>query len=763
LGLESNKSFSVNIVQDYLNKAIQYHRSGNLNEAANLYNEILKLDPKQYNAMQYLGIIESQLGNAETAIQLLTKASKIMPDSAEIHSNLGNVLRTNGKLDRAIESFQRAVKLNPNIPEVHNNLGIALQARGKYDKALSHYQRALELRTNWPEVNFYIGDIYLKLKNLNEAAIYFQRAAALKPNWAEAYFELAVVLEKQGRFEEAMNNYKKALEIKPDWAEINLNIGGILAKQGKQEEALQLFQLTESLRPDWAEPYYNQGNLLLAGSTLTKAAEKYKKALKLNPEWPEAANNLGNVLLKQGKTEEAILYFLKALGFRINIEDFLTNEPDSYLFFPEKLADLLKNQVISGKQNYQGAYSNLLMAMQYYEQLTAEIYQPALKLFSDSCKDIARFKNYQNNKNPQRLKIGYISSDFRNHSCYWFFQPLLAAHNPENVETFCYYNTFNSDNKTEELKSLAHNWYDVFSLSDIELAELIRSHQIDILVDLAVHTNNNRLRVFARNPSPIQVSWLGFPASTGLNTIDYRISDNYLTPENTTEYFTEKIINTDISHCYKPPEDAPPVGPLPALKNGYLTFASFNNLSKVSPFTVKLWAGILKRSEGSKLILKANQAKDQEVMERLLKLFSENGIAENRIEFLGRQETTASHLEIYNRVDIALDTYPYNGATTTLEALYMGVPVMSLAGDRVASRYGLSFLKTLQLDNLVAFSEDEYFKKADALATDLNYLSSLRNNLREKMLKSLLCDNISFARNLESIYSQLFQNWADNG
>jgi predicted O-linked N-acetylglucosamine transferase (SPINDLY family) len=359
------------------------------------------------------------------------------------------------------------------------------------------------------------------------------------------------------------------------------------------------------------------------------------------------------------------------------------------------------------------------------------------------------------------LRIGYVSPDFRNHSVAYFIEPVIREHSPDNFDVICYSHSFVQDHVTESIKQSAGDWRDITRASDDVAYKLIREDGIDILIDLAGHTGNNRLPLFARKPAPVQISWIGYPATTGLSAIDYKIVDEYTDPSGITDqFYTERLLRLpDTFLCYLPDASIPAVGSLPALSSGYITFGSFNHFSKISPMVFSMWQDILRKIPTARLVIKTRSLSDPTVRDSVMKTFRNEGIAEERLELLSWSPSRREHLDLYNRIDIALDTFPYHGTTTTCEALSMGVPVVTLAGDTHCSRVGVSLLSNVGLPELIAYTPESYIEKAVTLANDLEKLQSLRVTLRDKMTLSPLSDAKRFTANLEKCYREIWKQW----
>jgi hypothetical protein len=360
----------------------------------------------------------------------------------------------------------------------------------------------------------------------------------------------------------------------------------------------------------------------------------------------------------------------------------------------------------------------------------------------------------------RRLRVGYVSPDFWKHPVSNFFEPVLEHHDRGEFDVYCYDTGRVDDDINRRLRTLADVWIDCAALSDDDLARRIGDDRIDILVDLSAHTKNNRLAVFARRPAPVQVSYLGYPTSTGMAAIDYRISDPVLDPDGAETFSVERVARLPHTYfCFRPPPELPAVGPLSALAAGYVTFGSFNNMTKLNAETIERWSAVLSAVPGSKLFVKTKSLEHVQMRKRLSEAFAGHGIAGSRLVLRGWEAETRHHLDHYNEVDIALDPAPYNGVTTTCEALLMGVPVVVLRGDTHLSRMGASLLRAAGLPQLIVETPKEYVEKCVSLADDLAALAALRSQLRERMQTSAVMDEAGFTRALEREYRTMWQTW----
>ena len=568
----------------------------------------------------------------------------------------------------------------------------------------------------------------------NEAVDLIRQAIALRPNFPQAFNNLGNVLREKGKPQEAIVAYRQAIARKSNYAEAYSNLGNALKDTGQVSEAIAAYHRAIALKPNYPGAYSNLGNALRDSGQGDEAIAAFGQAIALKPDYAEAFNNLGNALKDVGQVDEAIAAYRRAIEFR---------------------------------PGYSDAHSNLLHTLHYQPG-----YDPQSIAREHSCwnrqhaEPLKQFiLPHANDPNPdRRLRIGYVSPDLRQHSVAYFLENLLAHHDAESVEVTCYSDVVRPDATTARLKKLSAQWCDIAGLNDAQVEQRVREDGIDILVDLAGHTANNRLLLFARKPAPVQVTYLGYPDSTGLRTMDYRLTDAYADPPGIrVESSTEQLVRLPGTFlCYRPSDVSPQVGPVAALGNGHVTFGSFNALAKVNAPLVAMWSKILDQVPKSRLILKGRGLGSATAQQHILELFVAHDIGPDRVEMVGWIASKAEHLQLYNRIDIALDTFPYHGATTTCEAMWMGVPVITLAGKAHVSRVGVSLLSNVGMPDLIADSQDGYVRVASELAGDVARLGQLRSTLRQQMQQSPLMDAPRFARNVEAAYRQMWQTWCAN-
>jgi predicted O-linked N-acetylglucosamine transferase (SPINDLY family) len=580
---------------------------------------------------------------------------------------------------------------------------------------------------------------------------------------AEAWFALGVINGKLNNVAESIESFHKTISLQPGHALAHYNLGLALRGQGKVEEAANAFQAVTRLAPQRPEPYINLGNILMTLGRMEEAAACYRTLLKLTPSDAEALTRLGRILHVQGHLEEAVSCYRRALRIEpkyASVYDNLAAALCNQGMFAEAMANHSKALELAPDDEI--AHSNFLFTMLYLpEQNPDKILAEHRRWAQVHANVPGGVPRHANSRDPERrLRVGYVSADFRSHAVAFFFEPLLTNHDRNVVEAVCYSGVARPDATTERLRSMASQWRDIGGLGAEQVASMIRADGIDILVDLAGHTSGTRLKVFAHKPAPIQVTYLGYPTTTGLPAMDYRLTDELADPEGEDVYYTEKLLRLPGAFlCYRPLENCPPVSPLPAMEKGYVTFGSFNNLSKISPSVIGLWVKLLQEVPGARLFVKNPSLTDPATRERYYGLFEVQGAARDRVELQGRTATQAEHLALYSRLDIALDTFPYNGTTTTCEAVWMGVPVITLAAKRHAGRVGVSILSNAGFGEWIAQTPEQYITLAAGLAEDVQKLAALRASLRQRMSDSPLCDGQAFARKIETAYREIWRAW----
>jgi protein O-GlcNAc transferase len=572
----------------------------------------------------------------------------------------------------------------------------------------------------------------------------------------------AVRLQRGGELAQAEAIYRAILELDPENIDVLHLLGNNLLLQRRPDEAIALLQRVIAAQPDCAEAFYNLGGAFRAGADLDNALLNYRKAVELRPEFVEALSGLAGILKAVGSYDEAETCYRRALALNPDFAEAHYNF-GNLLHLMGRVDDAIASyrRAIAIKPDFVTAHSNLIYALNFhpgYEPRT--VFEAHLEWARRHAEPLTRLAAPHRNTPlaERRLRVGYVSPNFRDHAAAYFFEPVLVHHDPQLFEIVCYSDVARPDALTQRLRQYQAEWRDCTHLDDRALAELVRRDAIDILVDLTGHTENNRLLVFARKPAPVQVTWNGYANTTGMSAIGYRVSDAYADPPGTTEHLhTERLVRLPgIYMAFRPPGDSPPVGELPCERTGYVTFASFNALAKITPHVVALWARILSAVPAARLMMATVPMGS--ARERVAQMFAEQGVDTARLELHGRlpfQEFLALH----QRADIALDPFPFHGTTTTCHTLWMGIPVITRAGASHVSRVGVSMLSNLGLARLIAQSDDEYVEIARSLAADLPGLNSLRRSLRNRLLGAPNTDGLRLTRHLECAYRDMWRAW----
>jgi protein O-GlcNAc transferase len=609
----------------------------------------------------------------------------------------------------------------------HLECGNALYDSGNRAAAADCYHRALQIDPSLSAASFNLGCTLDALSGPAQALPHFAQAVLLRPEWWQARSNLGFALARVGRMAEAAAELQAAAALNPRDAGIRNNLGLALNALGRGDEAHASLQEAIRLDPLYPEAHNNLAILFERYGRTTEAISASQRALALRPGYPEAHLNLANSLKSQGRHHEALAHYREALRL---------------------------------KPDYAEAHSSLLFALSYPAGLDPALVLSEHRAFAEAHRFPAL--PHDNDPDPGRpLRIGYVSADFREHAVARFIEPVLRHHDRNRFLVFCYSNVSVPDAASARLAELSGRLVNIAGMSDADAAALIRRDRIDILVDLSGHSAGNRLPLFARRAAPLQVTWLGYPQTTGLSAIDYRITDAVTDPAGESErFYSEKLLRLPGNFsCFAPPVEAPEVAGLPALSRGFITFGSFNNPAKITPETVGLWAGALHGVPGSRMLVKGYSLADQGSRDLLSGLFAAQGIGAERLELRGNTPSYREHLQLYGQVDIALDCFPYNGTTTTCEALWMGVPVVTMAGGTHLSRVGASLLQSVGMSRLVAVDAQGFRDRAAGLARDLERLAQLRGTLRATMAASPLTDGAGFTGKLEAAFGSIWRTW----
>ena len=685
------------VVRD-MEAAVSFHQAGDLTRAAGLYQSVLDRYPDLPDALNFLGIIAGDMGQTEKALTLVRRSLSLDPANAIYHNNHGNILRQIEDFEGAIKAYQKAVRHAPDYAVAHNNLGIALNRDGQSAKAESAFRRAIEIEPQYFDAYNNLGTgLYLQTR-FDEAAAIFREAIAVAPKEISARNNLANVLAMQGKIEEAEHICREAIAIDNCHAISQVTLGGVLEAQGKFFEAEIAF----------------------------------RTALDLNPNMPAAWNNLGNLFRAHGRPVDAINAFRRAMAL----------EPGNAMAHSNLLFSLALDPEVS-------PLSILAEARSWNKQHA----QPRQK------KD---FRHANEPSKSRRLRVGYVSPDFHDHAVGRFLTPLYTEHDRRQVEIFSYADVARVDGQTSWYEQNSDQWCRTFGMADDQLAEQIRDDGIDVLIDVAGHTAGNRLLAFAERPAPVQVSWLGYGGSTGMDAIDWRITDRHVDPAKHDAHYSEKLLHLPESlFCYAADDQPPVSNKAPVERNGFVTFGSLNNFSKINDRLLRCWANILTAVPDARMVIKGRGLADPWLRQRVLKIFADKNIAEERLDLFDHLANKQDHLSLFGKIDVMLDSFPYSGATTVCEALWMGVPTITIAGDRYVSRMATSILNTIGHDDLVAKDEQQYTDLASTLAKSPERIASYRRSLRQRAAASPLADQKRFVTAMEDDIRHVWCYWCE--
>lgn len=709
----------------HANLGILLQRRQRSAEAIGSFKAALAIDPFRAGALVGLAEAQRSLGRPDEAILSCRKAVAIEPRNADACALLGVTLQDSGQSQAALEWLEKARALRPDDARIHYNLGTALQALRRVDAAIEAYQRALVLNSLLGEAHNNLGILYTERENAAAAASHLTVAVELSPSLPAVHNNLGKALVQLGRFEEGIACFRKALSLDPRFAEAQANIGAAERSLGRFHDAEASIRRALADKPDLAEAHANLGLVLRDLGRLDEARASVDRALELRPDISEMYANRALVLNDYGLNEEALESCRRAAALK----------PDS-LGIQRSILGLL-------------IYCSLPAAQHFAEHRRFG----RLALPREPVK-AARLPSADPNR---RLRIGYLSSDLRNHPVTRNMLPVLAHRDRAASEVFVYADVVAPTAMTEEVRAQADHWRWVAGLSDVQIASAIREDAIDILVLLAGRFDQNRPQIAAHRAAPVQVSFHD-PGTSGIAEMDYLLADRTLVPRSSAERFSERVIRLPSFYVHGP-IPGPDVGPLPLETKGAVTFGIINNPVKLSDTTLHLFGRVLRAVPGSGLYFKfRDRYASPGLRDRILGLLAEEGIDEARVEIV-RHDTHLGHLETYQGIDIALDTTPFTGSTTTFESLWMGVPVVTLCGETMGGRWSASMLEALKLPELVARNPEEYVAAAVRLAGNVNGLAALRRALRPRLLASPLCDGAGRSRQIDRVYRALWRRW----
>lgn len=685
----------------------------------------LEMETDSPEALVLLGRVLAERDKKTASLEAFQDALRIRKDYAEGFSHYATALQKFGRGKDAISQVRKACALEPDSVEFQTNLAILLEQNARYMDALAAYGKAARMNPNVGFVWFRQGKLLNGLKRYAESIPALEKAISLPAQVGDYYYEYGLALHMTKRFQEALVHYEKALSMGYETAALHCNRGVIYKDLRKGGASIMAFHKAVTMDPSNVSYLNNLGAAALELGLNSEALECFEQAVEKNPKLPTARNNIGNLLKDRARGMDALPQYRKSM--ELNPDD--RDAPSNYLLCHMYIPDMEPKMVFEEHKKWGIS--------------TTKKFPPAFKF---KPRDVGA-----------KIRVGFLSADLCHHPVAYFMEPIFRGYDRERFEFVAYGDQRKSDEFSARFAKQVDLWRETSSYDDRALAKLIHEDRVDILFELAGHTAYNRLGVFALKPAPLQVSYLGYPGSTGLPTMDFRITDAFADPRGTTDHLhTEKLIRVpECAWCFEPDAAAPAVSPLPVLKNGFVTFGCFNNMAKLNPALFETWAEILLRVPGSHLRLKARTLTDDGVRKELMAYFTDRGIEENRLDFFGHTRKIIEHLSHYHSVDIALDSFPYHGTTTTCEAMWMGCPVVTRVGKAHVSRVGMSLLSAVGLQEFIADTREDYIEKAVALAGQTERLEELRTGMRERLRQSVLMDEKRFVQGFEKALMEM--------
>ncbi len=655
----------------------------------------------------------------------------VKPSKSDLANAMAQAVRYRqmGNLKAAKAAYADILKKDADNAEVLHLQGCLLEEMGNPDQAIKLLAKAAKADPVAHAYRYNLANMLFRQGNLVDAVRYYREAIALKPDYAVAHNNLGRALIQIGDVATAKACFLSAIAQNAHYADPHNSLSLVLKAQGDLDGALASSQAAVAIKPDFAEAHCNMGGAYLLMQRIVDAAHAYQTAVKLQPALAMHHANLGGALLRLGKQEDAVAEFEVALRL----------DPSA--------ASTRSNRILASSYVSTSAQDLWLQAQAWGRMHSMPTQRPMV--------------SHKNLPEPERrLRVGYVSADFRNHAAAYWIEPLLSGLHHDHFEVICYNNSARVDAVTERLKPLADTWVECFNMNDVALADRIRADGIDILVDLSSHTEGNRLLVFALQPAPVQVSWFGFPVSTGLPSMHYRITDAVMDPPGHSEvFYSEQLVRVNRFYAaFRPDPACGAVGLGPVERNGFVTFASFNTFSKITPAMLSVWAQLLVKLPGSRLLLQAAGMEHADLARDVQSAFGAWGVEPARLTLRG-WTGIEDYLRLGHEADIALDPFPFNGGVTTCHALWMGLPVITLVGETAPSRVGASILTRLELGDCVAKDSEAYLQTAIAWAQDRAKLAATRTSMRDRMATSGLLDGAALATEVEQAFRTMWHTW----
>ena len=747
-----------------------------------VYKAALAVDCEYTPSWYNMGVAYGERGDLDGATLAYRKAIELSPNYTEALCNYGALLRSQGKMKEAVETFEKSLRTSPNHAMIKANLAATLCELGAQIKQKNEGSGPLE------ESGCY-------LSNLREAIVRYEQALALEPKHPLVLYNLGVAYAESGDKHKAMAMYELTIHFAPQYAEAWNNLGVILRDLGNVERAIECYKVAAGANPQFGQPLNNLGIIYAGRGAVTKSLQAFQAAITASPSYAEVYNNLGVLYRDIGEMHDCLNAYKKCLELDPKNRSAGHNLLMGLNYIHRGEEEIVCKAHEDWGRNFSKQYKNLLPRFKTVRSLEGkrDVSKPCSRGqrreargqgqgcfgvdfgpetndfdFRNGGKEILLTEedSLVEADEEKELTIGYVSPDLFTHSVSYFAEAPITHH--KNVKVIVYNVTPTPDAKTDRLKTSSGEnvlWRDVVHLSELNLARLIRKDKVDVLVELTGHTANNRLAAVAMRPAPIQATWIGYPNSTGLKEVDYRITDFVTDPEDTCQRYVETLERLPGCFlCYTPAGDAPEVQPSPVIHTGIFTFGTFNALAKITNEVVELWSLILKDSKTEcRLLVKAKGMDDETGRNRVMSLFESHGIAD-RVDLVPLIKDNRGHLSLYGQVDVALDPFPYAGTTTTCEALWMGVPTITLRGSNHAQNVGASINHAVGLDQFVAQDKEHYLRIAQYWSRQSEWfkLQGLRENLRMQVRSSILCQAEPFVTNLEKVYRKWWRTYCAN-
>jgi protein O-GlcNAc transferase len=735
---------------------------GRIDEAVAAYRQAIHLKPDFAEAHCNLSGALLGQGKLHEAAAAGREAIRINPDLAEAHANLGKALREGGELDKAVAAFLQAIRIRADFAEAHSNLGTALDAQGKLVEAVAAFREAIRVKPNFAEAFCNLGNSLRRQGKLDEAVAACREAIRINPGFAQAHANLGNLLRETGELDAAIAACSTAIRINPMLAGAHCNLGAALYDQGKPDEAVPAYGRALSLQPGNADALLNLVVALTDLGRLDEALACYEQTLSVTTDFLGVDDKLGFALFEQGRLAEALACYRRALARHPPAAGTLINHGVALSNYgcPGEAIASFKLAMAAAPED-PTPHSGLIFALNFDPVATAAEHQAERSRWHERhARGFAQLGGHDNDPDPhRRLRIGYVSRYFCSQAATYAFGGVIMCRDSDQFEIVCYSDTEHEDDVTRRLRGRANVWHDTGELGDEALARLIQADRVDILVDLVGHMRGHRLLAFARKPAPIQVTGWGEPTGTGLAAMDYLFADPVLVPPAERGLLAEKVVDLpNFLGCWVP-DPIPEARALPALDRGYVTFGSFSRFDKIQQPVLICWARIMNALAGSRLVLKEGRAcVDPSQRERITSVLGASGIDAERVTFLGALNRVG-HFEAYHGIDLALDPFPHGGGMTTIDALWMGVPVVTFPGHTISSRLASATLNATGLTDFIAPDLDGYIDLAVNKTSDLAALARLRATLRGRVASSAFGDPLRYARAVEAAYRDMWQCW----